>query len=480
MEKLLCKLKVILLSIAFLISIRPGDTSPTSCQTDQAPSANRQEQNADSFKIKIGVDLVTTDVTVIGTPQSPLGAEDFVIYDNGVAQQATNFSQDQRPLAVAILIDGSLSTAPYLPILQIAAASALRRLRSDDQVMLYSFNSSISRLSDLTEDRLLIAEKIGKIKVALGTNIYGTIFDAANRLKKNAPNRRRVIILVSDNCHIFGTHSVDSCRVELLENAVTLYDIRTPGDTEGVSQCFKEDADIKKLAPETGGDVIDVRRPTSLQEGLEKAISNLRMQYTLGFNPSAPGEIGSFHKLVLKLKSEDRCPGCRLLTRSGYYTGVAPAQPVPANIPIATRQSPQEIDQLLVERSIDTAGSIDTDLPGIPFTVNTAEQKDANGEPQIKVDLQIALAGVGFKMVEGKHACKLRIAIFYANSKRKILGSEWRILEGQLSDETYYEALKTGISFSAPVPLKAENQMLKVVVYDEETDKVGSKLVKLQ
>jgi hypothetical protein len=93
--------------------------------------------------------------------------------------------------------------------------------------------------------------------------------------------------------------------------------------------------------------------------------------------------------------------------------------------------------------------------------------------------LQIALAGIGFKMVEGKHACKLRIAIFYANSKRKILGSEWRILEGQLSDETYYEALKTGISFSAPVPLKAENQMLKVVVYDEETDKVGSKLVRL-
>ncbi len=479
MEKFFCKLRVILAITMLPIIIRPGDALPAGGQTNQSPPTNLQDKDAESFKIKVGVDLVTTAVTVIGTLASPLRAEDFIIYDNGVAQEVTNFSRDPRPLAVAILVDGSLSTAPYLPVLQIAAASALRRLKPEDQVMLYSFNSSILRLSDLTEDRVLIAEKIGKIKVAFGTNIYGTIFDAANRLKKNAPYRRRAIILVSDNCHIMGTHSVDSCRVELLENATTLYDIRTPGDTQGVSQCFKEDADIKQLAPETGGEVIDVRRPTSLQEGLERAISNLRMQYTLGFNPSAPGQNGSFHKLVLKLKSEDQCPGCRLLTRSGYYTGVAQVQPMPDNTPITPRQSSEEIDRLLVEQSISTAGSIDTDLPGIPFTVTTAEQKDSKGEPQIKVDLQIALAGVGFKNVEGKHACRLQIAIFYANSKRKILGSEWRILEGQLSDETYNEAMKTGYSFSAAVPLKAENQILKVVVYDEETDKVGSKLVRL-
>jgi hypothetical protein len=72
------------------------------------------------------------------------------------------------------------------------------------------------------------------------------------------------------------------------------------------------------------------------------------------------------------------------------------------------------------------------------------------------------------------------VAIFYINSKGKILGSEWRSIEGQLSDETYERVLKTGISFSALIPLKAENQRLKVVVYDEGSDKVGSKLVRLQ
>ncbi len=479
MKKSFCKLKLILSITTLLVSIRAGSTLLCG-QTGQSAPTNRRETDVESFKIKVGVDLVTTDVTVIGTPMSPLRAEDFVIYDNGVVQEATNFSRDPRPLAVAILVDGSLSTAPYLPVLQIAAASALRRLKPEDQVMLYTFNSSIIKLNDLTEDRLLIAEKIGKIKVAFQTNLYGTVFEAAQYLKKNAPNRRRAIILVSDNCHFMGTHSADSCRVELLDAAATLYDVRAPGDTQGVSQCFKEDADVKQLARETGGDVIDVQRPTSLQAGMEKAISNLRMQYTLGFNPSAPGETGSFHKLQLKLKSEDRCPGCRLLTRSGYYTRVAPAQAAPAKNPVIPRQSPEEVDKLLIERSIATAGSIDIDLPGIPFIVTTAEQKDRAGEPQLKVDLQIELDGVGFKTVDDKRNCRLRIAVFYATSKGKILGSEWGMLEGQLSDETYRQALKTGVSFSAVVPLKAENEMLKVVVYDEETDKVGSKLVRLR
>lgn len=48
-----------------------------------------------------------------------------------------------------------------------------------------------------------------------------------------------------------------------------------------------------------------------------------------------------------------------------------------------------------------------------------------------------------------------------------------------MSDETYYRVLKTGISFSAAVPMKDEKQILKIVVYDEESDKVGSKLVRL-
>lgn len=81
-----------------------------------------------------------------------------------------------------------------------------------------------------------------------------------------------------------------------------------------------------------------------------------------------------------------------------------------------------------------------------------------------------------FKTVRGRHSCKVRVAVFYASEKGKIFGSDWRTIEGQLSEETYDRVLKTGVPYSTAVPLHEKKQILKIVVYDEESNAVGSKL----
>jgi hypothetical protein len=123
------------------------------------------------------------------------------------------------------------------------------------------------------------------------------------------------------------------------------------------------------------------------------------MRYTIGFNPTAPGENGSFHRLAVKLAAQERCPGCRLLSRSGYYAGVSAPQPPPEEVRTVQRRSPEKVDELLIEHSIMTAGTIDLDLPGIPFAVKTTEQIDATGQPQLKVGLQINPAVMVFNSI---------------------------------------------------------------------------------
>jgi hypothetical protein len=144
--------------------------------------AREQEIIPEPFKFKVAVDLVTTDVTVIGKPASELQAEDFAVLDNGTAQQVSYFSQDQIPLAIALVIDTSLSVQQYLPILQIAGGSALRYLDIDDQVALYSFSMKPKRESDLTQDRVQVAKEIGKLECKYGTDIYWALNDAARYL----------------------------------------------------------------------------------------------------------------------------------------------------------------------------------------------------------------------------------------------------------------------------------------------------------
>jgi VWFA-related protein len=476
------KFRVPMLIFACLLIISAAGPSSMSEKKKEQKQASQPNQRSDEneFKISVDVNLVTLDVTVIGTPPSELKPEDFVIYDDSVAQEVSYFSQDQLPLAVALLVDASESIRPYLPMLQIAGYSTLRRLKAEDQVTLFSFNDDRIRLTELTEDRFEIADKIGKIKIAYNTNVYDSIYDNANFLGAKAPRRRRAIILVSDNCQ-YGQfyHGPSKCLSELLETGTVLYNIRTPGAEGGM--CIEPDAEVQKMVELTGGEVLNVNSPTGLPSALEKVIINLRKQFTLGFNPPVPGEKGKFHKLSVKLADEKRCPGCRLLSRSGYYSGIAP--PV-ATVEKKNKKAPvrdaEQTDQLLIKQSMIAASALNIDIVAIPFKVKTSQETNSKGQPEFKIDLTISADAIKFKMIDGRHACKIRAAIFSANEEGKIFNSDWRLLEGYMNDDKYNRVMQTGISYSVTVPAKLQNQILKIVLYDEESDRIGSKILMLQ
>jgi VWFA-related protein len=470
---------IVLLSIVCSspIGIQASDNLPVKAKikAESKSDENRQPQGSqgypEGFTVKTEVDLVTADVTVLGTPGSELQADDFILFDNDVSQKIRYFSRDQLPLAIAILIDRSGSVTPYLTVLQIAGITALRRLKPEDQVALFAFDLRCEKLCDLTEDRLRIAEKIGEIRGGGGTNIYDSLFEAANYLKKKAPRRRHAIILISDNISRPYYYDARQCLVALLETGTTLYNIVLPSRMVNM--------DIQRLAGDTGGDVINVMGQESLKEALENAIVQLRMQYTLGFHPSDLGKPGSYHKLRVRFANKEGCPDCRLLVRGGYYAGVAAPLPLKEAASAIPRHSDQETDDLLVRRSMLIAGTAYLELDEIPFKVSIKEQTDSRDLPQIQLELKIDPEEVELSETGGAHACNIVVAIFYADGNGNGLGSDWWRIENRLNEHDYRQVMKTGIPFSIKVPFKVDNQILKIVVYDVRSDRLSSKLVKL-
>jgi hypothetical protein len=236
---------------------------------------------------------------------------------------------------------------------------------------------------------------------------------------------------------------------------------------------------MKQITADTGGEILDTESWEFLQATLSEVIAKLRMQYVLGFNPSDPGKSGSFHTLAVSFVDEARCPDCRLLARSGYYSGSSAPLAPPIDAPVKPDRSIEETDQLLIQYSIAVVGSVNLDLSNLPFKVSTTQLEDSGGKPYIKVDLNIDSSRIHFKAEQNRYLCKLHITIFYSNRGGKILGSQWRAVEGELKEDTYQQALEKGLFYSTAIPLETEKQMLNVVVYDENSDRVGSKLIKL-
>ena len=307
MQRLLWKIQAVALILLFLSSLAIA-------ASDEPHSVSSENVQQKKFSVQVNVDLVTTDVTVFGKPDSQLRADDFIVYDNDVAQRVSHFSLDLLPVAAALVVDSSA------PVYQSLAKAALQTMKAKDRVVLFSFDKHPMRLSGLTEDRDLIRGKISEMKVRRGSNILDTIYDAGQYLKKNAGNRRRAVILISDAC-------IDRCglkgdaRVEFLASGTAFYYIRVARSVSiRLYDCVESDEILKKYADDTGGEVLNARAEESFRSDFDNLMSNLRLQYTLGFNPSDPGKAGSWHKLMVRLAAPDHCPACRLKSRSGYYS----------------------------------------------------------------------------------------------------------------------------------------------------------------
>jgi Ca-activated chloride channel homolog len=457
-----------------------------------AGSLSRQQNQGvpqPDFTIRTNTVLVTVEAVVRNEKGGFVGnlqAEDFAVYDNGVAQQVISFSREELPLAVALVVDRSPSVQPYMPQLRAAALTALQRLKPEDRVALFSFDMNPAQFTELSHDRQYLAQMIGRIPGGVGTDIYDALYDAARYLHEKAPDRRRAIILISDNYQsVQSANSIRDVLQEMLEAGATLYSIKTRGDNPGQSGGGNPEV-IARLARETGGEVLNAESVTRLPEVLDAAVLNLKQGYTLGFTPSTTGEEGSFHKLEVKLNPRGDCTSCKVQARSGYYVGGhAPSQPGnlsrDGNKSAARRSGqPHDLEELIAQNRILTARNSNANLGDIDFEVRTYSLTDPKGKQQVQVDVTINGAQVLFKIADGLHIGRLRITVFQQNESGGVLGAEWKTMDMRLRDETYRRVLQSGIPYSTTLPLQASKLWLKVVVYDPWSDKIGSRAWRMQ
>ncbi len=282
-----------------------------------------QEPARGGFNLKVNVELVTVDAIVRnrqGALVDGLSVDDFAVYDDSVAQRVTHFSRDELPLAVALLVDRSPSVANCLSEFRATAWAAFERLKPADQIVLFSFDQFPSRLTGLTEDRRMMASRIAEIEMGVNTNIYDALVESARYLQAEARERRHAIIMISDNyTNLLHYDDRDALRAMLVASA-TLFSIKVPSQFHWAAP-IKDPKLIERIARDSGGQVMDLSAAQTLGGALDIAIANLRRGYTLGFIPSRPGEPGSFHRLAVKLVMGNRCQGCTIETRSGYYKG---------------------------------------------------------------------------------------------------------------------------------------------------------------
>jgi Ca-activated chloride channel homolog len=279
--------------------------------------------------IRVNVNLVLVDATVKakdGQIISTLKKEDFEVREDGVAQKLDVFSRDELPVNVALVLDLSDSIEPFLGPLRDAAATTLAALKPDDEVALFTFSTDAELRVPLTKDKTEIAKKISSFKAGGATNINDGIFVAAEYLLKNAPNGRRVIILISDDVGTdAGGQGTRDIVTETIAADATVYNLKIPGynppSTLFASSMIPGLVNISRVAEQTGGEIFDVKNVADLSAVFRALIQRIKTRYALGYYTSANGAKGKPHKLDVRLESSFGSKGRDyiVLSKSSYY-----------------------------------------------------------------------------------------------------------------------------------------------------------------
>jgi Ca-activated chloride channel family protein len=264
-----------------------------------APSGDAQ--------IKVSTQSVPIYATVQDAQRRLVGdltREDFEIYDNGVLQPVTQFTNEPTPITTTLMLDTSASMTMNLSLVKDAAEQFLLRLLPDDRAKIGAFNDKVEIHP---EDEPFIGDRDRLIRILKNDLDFGNgtkLWEAVDQgiFSLSGVDGRRVVVVFTDGDD-FGSRigMGDVIERARLEN-VMVYAIGIESNYFNGQQRVRTrpDRGLKKLADETGGGFFEMKKTDELGPTFTRVAQELHSQYVLGFSPA--NWDGKVHKLEVKVK----------------------------------------------------------------------------------------------------------------------------------------------------------------------------------
>ena len=358
-------MKSTLLSLLLILLL-----SSAGALTDFAQTGSDQDDEV----IRVETDLTNLFFTATNKQKAfitTLREEDLRITEDGVPQKILTFQREtDRPLAIAFLIDVSISEERTLPQEKAAARTFIESVvkSSKDQAAIIPFTGSAFLEQDLTRDVLGIYRALERVEVAapaylgLGRPISGivsgpgmratppegstAIWDAVavtasevlgadqrattqrvrdargpssagRRDQDQSQNqRRRAIILLTDGQDTSSRLLRGDAVNRALESETVIYAIGI-GDTKKYG--LNRDA-LNAVATGTGGRAFFPKRDTDLRDAFAEIEQELRSQYLLAYSSTNKSRNGAYRQMQIEITNPELQKEQLILRhRPGYF-----------------------------------------------------------------------------------------------------------------------------------------------------------------
>ena len=275
-----------------------------------------------------------------------LQQNDVRVLEDGVPQTLFTFQREtDRPLAIAFLIDVSISEERTLPDEKAAARTFIENvIRSEkDQAAIIPFEGYAHLEQPLTRDMLSIYRALERVDVAYpsymgsapplsgissgpgtvrppqegSTAIWDSIALTCRQVLARSPGqRRRAIILLTDgrdtSSRLLRSEAIDQAiGTEIVVYAIGIGDKKYDGVDRGP---------LNNIAERTGGRAFFPKKEDDLKAAFAEIEQELRSQYLVAYASTNKNHDGAYRKMTIEItNSEMRKEQLKLRYRPGYF-----------------------------------------------------------------------------------------------------------------------------------------------------------------
>jgi VWFA-related protein len=269
--------------------------------------------------LRTSIEVTAVTVTVRDpdgrlVPDLPSSA--FTVFEDGLPQPITQFTDERVPVGLGLLLDISDSMFGQRILDARAAVERflLESLSQEDALFVMTFNHAPRLLTSWTTpaEAITVRNGLDTIRPSGGTAIYDAVLTALPVIDRR-PRDRAALVIISDGADTASDATLRDVRSALLRTDAFIYAIAIDSPVRQAINTRVNPEALGEITNQSGGRTEVVHDTADLAAATARIAEELNTQYVIGYSSPHPGD-GKFHGIRVRV---DR-PGYKVRARNGY------------------------------------------------------------------------------------------------------------------------------------------------------------------
>lgn len=240
-----------------------------------------------------------------GRAVTGLTAKDFTVTEGGVERAVRDVQPTTAPFNLVLLLDVSGSVEERIDFIRKAALSFLNTAGPQDRIAIVSFRDDVQLISEFTNDRGVLTERIKDIQAGGATSLYDALGYSLVHVLRPLRGERTGVVVLSDGDDNRSFLSFPVIVDAVYETGAIIYPLYVPSGlipsssapaasatldptrTRFLELTSRAEEEGARLAEVSGGKYYPITRLEQLQRAYDDVAAQLRTAYTITYETGA-------------------------------------------------------------------------------------------------------------------------------------------------------------------------------------------------